>query len=459
LLARHGVVLMIAGGMCCAVAAANKPSPEEDRAGKGHTGKGRAQGSEFGASVVSGPHKIIIQELDQLTYAYADRYYIVVSSAIDAIKRENPDPVQRRRAHQLKLNGVLAINDIATANDPYARTLDLVVSVTLQSRLVIDENRAEQMFGERAPPLIKAMHTMNVEAWQLAAKVLRQEQLESLDYLILEWRRTHPEIEAVAFVKFDEFAGLRASGLLGDIKAGHGLLAPISEANRTLKDWGRLSERAFWYTKRAPTIAAIEAEGAGNEILAAPEMGALIRDANRLSQTAAALPDRLDAERKAMFAEFDARQTEVTNSLADVRRILTEADSVGRTASALTTNLQQTLLALSETLKVAEQVGRRFGLDQPSTNPAARPFDIQEYANALERLNEVITNAHQLSMSADQITGGAGWNRGIRQVTAAADSRLDLALRNICVALAFAFFLAVAYRAVSLKLAARQMKI
>src|SRR6185436_16209057 len=152
----------------------------------------------FKDSIVRKQHQISIPELDQLTYGYADRYYMVMSSAVDAIKRNNADAIQRRMAHQIKLNGVLSMNDIVSGNDPYAQVFDLVVSVTLQSIVLIDENGAEKTFGESAPGLIKAIRMMRVEAWELAAKVLTQEQLELLDYLILEWRRTHREVEQVA---------------------------------------------------------------------------------------------------------------------------------------------------------------------------------------------------------------------------------------------------------------------
>src|SRR5262249_15618107 len=148
------------------------------------------------------------------------RFYMVIGSAVEAIKRGNSDPIQRRIAHQIKLNGVLAMNDIVTGLDPYAKALDLVVSVTLESIVLIDEDRAEQVVGDRAPILISAIRTMRIEAWELAARVLTQDQLELLDYIILEWRRTHPEVEQVAYVKFDNFATARAASLLADLKTG-----------------------------------------------------------------------------------------------------------------------------------------------------------------------------------------------------------------------------------------------
>jgi len=184
----------------------------------------------------SGQRQISIQELDQLTYAYADRFFMVISSATTKIEQGNSDANQRRIAHRIELNGVLSMNDIVSGNDPYSQVFDLVSAVTLESRLLIDENRAEQVFGDRAPVLINAIRTMRVEAWNLPAKVLTQDQLERLDYIVLEWRRTHPGIEQVAYVKFDDFAKLRVgNSLLNEVRAGHGLLAPLKQASQELR--------------------------------------------------------------------------------------------------------------------------------------------------------------------------------------------------------------------------------
>jgi len=423
------------------------PSEAEQSAAKARGQSARA----FKSTATAGPQYLSFYELDQLTYGYADRYYMVISSAVDAIKRGNPDPTQRRLAHQIKLNGVQAMNDIVSNDDPYAEILDLVVAVTLESRLLIDENRAEQLFGERAPGLIHAIRTMRVEAWELAAKVLTQDQLELLDYIILEWRRLHPEIEQVSFVKFDNFASARAAELLQQLKAGNGFLAPLSEASKVLKDWDRLAERAFWYSKRAPNLAAIQAEGAVNEILAAPEIGSMFQLAERLGKTAESIPQTIDTQRRAIFAELDARQTLLTNTLGDVRHIVTELNALGNTGSVLGTNLQLTLAGLNDVLKTTDEVGRHLGFDRPP----ARPFDIHDYIATLVQLNEVVTNVHQLSLSADQLTRSESWKKGLQDMTNAADRRVDRVFSRLCLLLVLAFILAIAYRLISLQLERR----
>jgi hypothetical protein len=440
--------VLLAGGCT-----SSGPSEKDRRAAEARVEAART----FSTSLASSPQRVSIQELDQLTYGYADRYYMVISSAVDSLVRNNPDPVQRRTAQQIKLQGVLAMNDIVSEDDPYARTLDLVGSVTLESIVLIDENQAEQLFGDRAPVLISAIRTMRVEAWELAARVLTQEQLELLDYIILEWRRTHRDIDQVAYVKFDNFAGARAAGLLAGLKSGEGFLAPLSEASEVMKDWQRLTERAFWYSKRAPNIAAIQAEGAVNEILSTPEVNTALQSADRLSKTAEAAPQTIDDQRKAFFAELDARQTLLTNTLGDVRHIVADANALGGTVSLLATNLQQTLVTLGDTLKVADAIGRHYGFDQPSSNPPARPFDIQDYTVALARLNDVVTNLHELSLNADQLAQSEGWNKMLRDMTDATDRRVDRAFSRLCLALGLAFILAILYRIISLRLQRRMM--
>jgi hypothetical protein len=60
-------------------------------------------------------------ELDELTRAFADRYVGLLSSTCDAIKKDNPDAVQRREAQELMLNCAANAYDIASNADAYTR--------------------------------------------------------------------------------------------------------------------------------------------------------------------------------------------------------------------------------------------------------------------------------------------------------------------------------------------------
>jgi hypothetical protein len=139
-------------------------------------------------------------ELDQTLNAFADRYATHIVAATTAIARDNPSAEQRRMAHLIKLGAASAMYDIASEPDPVARILDMVLMVTLQSYLWIDEDRAEQLFGSRGEILRRAIRQMRVDVWAMAARLgAPADQLQQLDGAILDWRRRNPDLELVAY--------------------------------------------------------------------------------------------------------------------------------------------------------------------------------------------------------------------------------------------------------------------
>lgn len=391
--------------------------------------------------------RISIEELDHLTKGFADRYSMVVGSAVDLIKRNNNDATERRIAHRIKLDGVLAINDIVSGDDPYSEVLDLTVAVTLQSIAWIDENRANSIFGDRAPVLINALHTMRREAWALVGRVMMQDQLELLDLLILEWRRDHRDVEQVAFVKFNDFAGTRASSLLVDLQSGGGMLAPLRETNAELRETRRLAERAFWYGKRGPSIAGIEAEAATNEILAAPEIGKLLTTIEELSKTAArmgrmveSLPQTIAHERHEIFQELDQRQKQITEVLSEASTLTKQGSTLAQDATRLATALQQALLSLDQTLKGADAVASKYYVPgQSSSEPSGEPFDIKDYQVSLDKTQEIIAGLNQLATNVSATTG----------LTAVADQRVDHIFNKVYITIGLVLLAALFYRVIA----------
>src|SRR3954464_2108668 len=150
-------------------------------------------------------HTIAGAELDELTRAFADRYVGLLSSTCDALKKANPDPVQRREAQELMLDSATNVYDIASNADAFTRMLDLVVVTTLISQVWVDDDRAGDIFGPRGEVLVRALHHGRVEAWALAARVLRPDQLDVLDYAVWDWRRQNPDMVRASFVRFSNF--------------------------------------------------------------------------------------------------------------------------------------------------------------------------------------------------------------------------------------------------------------
>jgi hypothetical protein len=387
--------------------------------------------------------QVTLDEVDEMVYAFADRYNMVIGSAVDSVKRNNPDPDQRRLAHGVKLNGMLAVSDIASSPDPYAKVLDLVTAVTLQSMVWIDENRAEEAFGERAPVLIKAMREMREEVWDIAARALRQDQLETLDLLIGDWRRTHPQVDQVAFVKFDNFAGVRAMGLTADLRTGTGLMAPLTEMSQEAREYRRLAERAFWYTKRAPNVAGIQAEAAVNEILATPEADQLTLSMSQFGVTA----DRMGALLDSLPGMLDDRQRQITGLMRDANELVA-------TVNHLTASANRTLTTLGETMQVADEVvGKYYAPDTAAD--AGKPFDINEYTRALSTAGEVVAGMNQLTRNGGAVLESPGWRLGLVQLSTVADRRVDRVFMHVYATIGLIFVLALAYRVISARLRSR----
>ncbi len=129
-----GLAFLVSSG-CASV-------PDKDR--------GAARASQKGKVSKEG-EKITMEELDQLTYGFADRYMACIVSACDEIEKTGATARQRRLAHQVKLVQVRSVLDIVTNADPFTQLLDLTLVVTLQSQKWIDEDLAEECFGNLEP--------------------------------------------------------------------------------------------------------------------------------------------------------------------------------------------------------------------------------------------------------------------------------------------------------------------
>ena len=86
-------------------------------------GRAKPNGSpgEVGAGGGGGGAPITAAELDELTRAFADRYVGLLASTCDAIKKDNPDPVQRREAQVLLVDCATNVYDIASNADAFTR--------------------------------------------------------------------------------------------------------------------------------------------------------------------------------------------------------------------------------------------------------------------------------------------------------------------------------------------------
>jgi hypothetical protein len=377
-----------------------------------------------GGGLASGGPTIRSAELDELTRAFADRYIGLLSSASDALKKDNPDLVQRREAQELLVNGATNVYDIASNADAFTRVLDLIVVTTLVSQVWIDDDRATEVFADRAEVLVRALHHGRVEAWALAAQVLRPDQLDLLDYLLWDWRRHNPDMVRAYSVRFSNFATGRGKSADAEVLAAGGVFANVGQAGQAVEEARLLTERMFYQLKREPTLLRWQAEALQDAALATPEVARALTDVNRLADQVEQLPKNVAAERQALLTALDERMNRADVTIATARAALSDANL-------LVTSLWLASDSLKETFEVADTLFARYdSWDRRSTTAGSRPFDIREYTEAMKELTAAAGKVNEVLKSSNELLGSSEWDRRVRQVSESADERVKKAVEQ-----------------------------
>jgi phosphate transport system substrate-binding protein len=436
------VVVVVIGGGCTALRALAPGGARRDIGG-------------------TNPHVITAAELDELTRAFADRYVGLLSSTCDALQKDNPDAVQRREAQALTLNAATNVYDIASNADSFTRMLDLVVVTTLLSQVWVDDDRAGDVFGDRGEVLVRSLHHGRVEAWALAARVLRPDQLDVLDYTIWDWRRQNPDMVRASFVRFSNFALDRGKSANADVLAAGGFFKSIGQTGQSVDEARLLTERMFYRLKREPTLLRWQAEAAKDDLLATPEVGKALADVHRLTEQVEQLPRNVATERRAMLAALDERQKVIDGTIDRARAAIGDAkalaDSVGQTGGSI-----DAMLKTADALFTRVDTWDRWS----TTQPQHRPFDVREYTQGAKEVAVAVGTVNDSLRSTNELLGSPQWGRRLEDVNRLADGRIRMASEQsqvvvnatflrACLAMVILFALLLLNRVASLLLARR----
>jgi uncharacterized coiled-coil protein SlyX len=354
---------------------------------------------------------IMAAELDELTRAFADRYIGLLYSTCDALKKDNPDPVQRREAQVLMVDCATNIYDIASNADAFTRMLDLVVVTTLVSQVWIDDDRVSEVFAGREELLIRALHHGRVEAWALAAQVLRPEQLDLMDYLLWDWRRHNPDMVRASFVRFSNFAIGRGKSANSEVLAASGLLANVGQAGQAVAETRLLTERMFYMLKRESNLLRWQA----------------------------------DTLKEDIFIALDDRIKQAEAKVANAKDTISEANGV-------VTSLGQTSNSIKEMLKTADTLFARFDTwNRWGIAQGYRPFEIREYTEAVKELAVTAGKMNDLFKSSNELLGSSEWDRRIQQ----SKLLVDTVFQRIYLTLGMLFAMLILYRLITLLLMRR----
>jgi hypothetical protein len=381
--------------------------------------------------------QITMTELAALNSGFADRYMTLIADACDAIIKRSASLEERKLARQVRLTQVNSIYDIVTNADPFTQLLDLTLVVTLQSYAWIDEDQAEDWFGDHAPPLISASRRAREDIWKIAARVMKSDQLDTLDYLIWDWRRKNPDVQMVSYVRFDDFASSRGKSVVADVKTGAGLLAPVDEAKKAVDEVRLLGERAFYLGKRMPFLVNWQVESAVDNVLAEPQIKGMTDSVttvsgsvDRVARSVDRLPQDIARERAALFdgleqkrPMLDAVFTQYRGAVQETDRLAGTINQISASAFSLLREVQATSQALNGAMAVSDKTFMPSRAPEKPPAEPAKPFQIESYTESALAMKETLQEANRLVALASDVTTGPKMENSLKMMGALADQR------------------------------------
>lgn len=238
--------------------------------------------------------RITRAQLEEMSNAFADRYFTLMLGASERVMRDNRDVQQCRIMNGLRLLGVSSMYDISTTPDTVTQLVDQLVVVTLQNYFWVDSGRSHRIWGERAQPVVEALRRAREDIWSLSSQVFTDDQLEELDLSIATWWSRSVGTDFVAYVRFSEVASTKGEALVEKVRSGEGLLEPIDRATEQAEEARFALERSFFWAKRVPLFSNWLVLALMYDMLAMPDVHRVVESLETISRTAATMPDRVN---------------------------------------------------------------------------------------------------------------------------------------------------------------------
>lgn len=332
-----------------------------------------------------GEDRVNPADLQQRLMSLADDATLRTAAALDQYAAERGTPEAEVESLRWKLANATTMMLLATGPNPQANLVDVVATTTLR-RLELEALQATNRLPEGLAGLLDLTRSFETTAWKLAEDYLSPAQREELRGSIESWHQQHPPSGGLALARPQEYtvdlrrqaqAGTRSSGTITSLLTLDPL-GGLDPAVREVTQTRLFAERAMYTLQRMPTLLRWQTELLTRQTLRLPEMQTLVTNttvlaasADRVSRTAADLPDRISSERERIMADLEAQEGKLRELAAEVRLALL----AGQGMSA----------ALGETLVTFDALMKRFGVGEPkppgnAASPGQRPFDIQDYA-------------------------------------------------------------------------------
>jgi hypothetical protein len=323
---------------------------------------------------------------------YADDFIGRVSAALDEYVARIGTPEARSQALVWRLSVDSSVLSIVSGPNPTANLLDFVAIATLM-RVFLEEQQTNTIARSALQPWLVTSLSLETNAWKLAEQILNPTHQRQLRNAIAQWHRNNADVRFSFFARPQEFAAVIRQTREKEGTAGANVFSMVGldptvgldPAVREVTRSRLFAERAMFIVQRMPYLVRWHIELLADQLLREEQVGAALTTADRLSraaeaatQTAAQLPDRITAERKAVLEALETQEGKLRELSAEVGRTL----AAGEKMSA----------SLNTTLTTFDALMKRFGVGEASSTPPTAPdtnsppFSILDYAQTADRI-------------------------------------------------------------------------
>jgi hypothetical protein len=365
--------------------------------------------------------RISRKQLEELSNAFADRYFTLMLSASERVMRDNPDVQQCRLMNGLRLLGVSSMYDIATTPDTLTQLVDQFVVVTLQNYFWVDSGRANVIWKERSRPIEENLRRAREDITALCERVFTDEQLLELDLQVSTWWSTRSGADFVAYVRFSEVASAKGQDLIEKVRDGGGLLEPLDRATEQLLEVQFAYDRSFFWAKRLPLFANWQVLAFWYDIMVMPDVRRALDGVDRVTTVVGSLPSLLEQQGpvvQSLLQEYQRAMQATTGALERAQPLVEAVGGVMQASGG-------TIGKVNETLdKVAAMQARAEAAKDPNA-PPAKPMEIAEVTALLAETRATLTEANRALESGDRLLGSSAIDQRLATVQAASDALID----------------------------------
>ena len=361
------------------------------------------------------------KQLEELSNAFADRYFTLMVGASERVMRDNPDLQQCRLMNGLRLLGVSSMYDIATAPDTLTQLVDQYVVVTLQNYFWVDSGRAHAIWKERSRAVEENLRRAREDITSICERVFTDEQLLELDQEISVWWARRSGNEFVAYVRFSDVANAKGQALIEKVRDGGGLLEPLDRATEQIEEVQLAYDRSFFWAKRLPLFANWQVLALWYDIMAMPEVRRALDGVDRATNVVGSIPSLLEKQGpvvQALLQEYQRAMAATTTTLERAQPLVEAVGGVMQSSGTTVSKVNETLD------KVAAMQARAEAAKDPSA-PPAKPIELAEIAAVLAETRNTLAEANRALESGDKLIGSEAIDQRLASVQAASDALID----------------------------------